>query len=71
MLLLASRVPHLQGHLLAIDGQRLGFKVSANGSLCIGSLTCGKLVDKCCLTHADIAEKDDLCEELLLMRFNH
>ena len=68
---LTSRVPHLQRHLLAIDSDLLRFEVSADRSLRGCRAPSGKHVDKGCLTDADVAKKDDLGEELLLVRFNH
>ena len=67
MLLLASGVPNLQVHFAAVDVNRPGLKVGADGGLGLASTSRSELVDECGLADVDVAEKDHLCKELLLM----
>ena len=68
---MAGRVPHLKCDLLSVDRDSFALEVSADRGLSVSGVSRGELVDKSGLTDSNVAKKDDLCEELLLVRFNH
>lgn len=69
VLLLARSVPNLQVNLIAINGHLLGLKVGADCGLgwADATRTFSELFDECGLADVHVAEKDHLCQELLLM----
>ena len=55
VLLLASSIPHLEGNLLSVHGDRLGLEIGTDGGTGSLSLARVELVDKGSLTYSDIS----------------
>lgn len=69
VLLLTGGVPNLQVNFTAVNRQLLGLKVGADCGLggTDTARTLGELFDESGLADVHVAEKDHLCQELLLM----